>query len=272
VSEGTPTGTPAVTAPTNKSPVDRAQVETLLGTLFKLMEYPARLDFRDMADGALGVAVHFEGELPGVTQGKRSMLVDSIQFLVNKAINRPNVPRRWVNLGVNAFPEPRQQQPQQQAAQQRPSQPQAQAPGQKAAPAPAPSQPAQPGRPARNERNERNKQPERTAQPPAQQQRPPQAPRGGHDERSIEVAADPAWTAAGLALAQKAARLGRVYAVMMVGQDDRARLLAAGKGTTGQTTRAEGEGHWRRVTFMPDKVVPITRKPVMPDYPDDEDE
>jgi hypothetical protein len=86
--------------------VKRPQVETLLGDVFKLMEYPAKLDFKDMPDGSLGVAVHFEGgELPGITPGKRSYLVDCVQFWLNKVVNRPNVPRRWVNLGVNAFPD-----------------------------------------------------------------------------------------------------------------------------------------------------------------------
>ena len=88
-------------------PDKRPQVETLLADVFRLMEYPAKLDFKDMPDGSLGVAVHFEGELPGITPGKRSYLVDCVQFWLNKVVNRPTVPRRWVNLGVDAFPEPR---------------------------------------------------------------------------------------------------------------------------------------------------------------------
>ncbi len=90
-------------------PDKRAQVETLLTDVFRLMDYPARLEFKDMPDGSLGVAVFFTGELPGITPGKRSYLLDCVQFWLNKVVNRPNLPRRWVNLGVDAFPEPRVQ-------------------------------------------------------------------------------------------------------------------------------------------------------------------
>jgi predicted RNA-binding protein Jag len=236
--------------------VDRAQVEALLGTLFKLMNYPARLDFQDQPDGALAVAVHFEGDaLPGVTPGKRSMLVDSIQFLVNKAINRPNVPRRWVNLGVNAFPEPRQQQPQRREREPAP------------VAAPASSTPKAQPKPASARSSAPPPPPPRT-----RPSHPQHAQRSGHTESMADVTPDPVLTALGQALAKKAASLGRVYAVMMLGHDDRARLLTAARATPGLSARAEGEGHWRRVTFMPDKVVPIARKPVMPDYGDGEDE
>ena len=53
------------------------------------------------------MAVHFEGEVPGVVAGKKSYLIESLQFLVNKVVNRPNTERRWVTLGVGAFPEPK---------------------------------------------------------------------------------------------------------------------------------------------------------------------
>lgn len=225
----------------------RPQVQALLDTIFKLMDYPARLDFRDMPDGALGVAVHFDGDQPGISAGKRSLLVDSIQFLVNKAINRPNVPRRWVNLAVNAFPEPRQLK----------DGPRPSTPPPASAPAPVAASPAKKSTPERGT--------------PAQQKPAPHRQPNAAEERAVEVPADPAWTQAAHLLAQKAARLGRVYAVMMASQDDRARLVAAGKTVAGQTVRVEGEGHWRRVAFVSDKLVPITRKTVMPDY-DDEDE
>src|SRR5438132_1092745 len=77
------------------------------------MEYPARLDFKDAEDGSLAVAMHFTGETPqGIAAGKKSYLVDSLQFLLNKCINRPNTERRWVSLGVGGFPEPRANKPQ----------------------------------------------------------------------------------------------------------------------------------------------------------------
>lgn len=251
------------TVPADKRP----QVETLLGDVFKLMEYPAKLDFKDMPDGSLGVAVHFEGELPGITAGKRSYLLDCVQFWLNKVVNRPNVPRRWVNLGVDAFPEPRM-------------------PGQPREPRePKEAAPAQPersrGNPAHPERSrgeptaapsapqKRADQPQRPehSTPPPQQQR-----RGGQvDERTLTPAADPAFTAAGKLLAEKSAKHGRLYGVMLLTPDARALMLKAADGVKGVTAKAEGEGHWRRLVLTPEKLTVISKKQVMPDY-DDEDE
>src|SRR4051812_25436122 len=85
----------------------RSQAETLLTDMLRLMDYPAKLDFKDMPDGGIGVAVHFEGEYPGVAPGKKSFLMESLQFLVNKVVNRPQTEKRWVTLGLGAFPEVR---------------------------------------------------------------------------------------------------------------------------------------------------------------------
>jgi len=232
-------------------PLHRVEAEALLEGLFRLMDYPARLDFKDLPDGALGVAVHFEGELPGVQPGKRSYLVDCIQFLVNKAVNRPNLPRRWVNLGVDAFPEPRGQGP-------GPRQPEpsgaapASAPSPVAAAAPAARAPA-PARAARNP------QPARAAPPKAPP--PPEAP---------AVAEDPTWTRLGQSLAERSARLGRVYGVMLLSSDDRVRLQRAAQGVAGVNAKLEGDGHWRRVVLTPPTVTPLVKKHVMPDWDDDE--
>lgn len=246
------------TVPADKRP----QVETLLGDVFKLMEYPAKLDFKDMPDGSLGVAVHFEGELPGITAGKRSYLVDCVQFWLNKVVNRPNVPRRWVNLGVDAFPEPRM-----------PGQPRE--PRETAAPAPVHPErsrgepPAPPSAPQREKLppQKRADQPPRAATPTPQQQR-----RGGQtDERTLTPAPDPAFTAAGKLLAEKSAKHGRLYGVMLLTPEARALMLKAADGVKGVTAKAEGEGHWRRLVLTPEKLTVISKKQVMPDY-DDEDE
>jgi hypothetical protein len=241
--------------------VKRPQVETLLGDVFKLMEYPAKLDFKDMPDGSLGVAVHFEGgELPGITPGKRSYLVDCVQFWLNKVVNRPNVPRRWVNLGVNAFPEPRA-----------PGQPQGEekdkdkeAPA-KAAPAPAASakkhEDKKPDEKKRDDKKRDEKKDER-----------PNRRESQVDERTLKPAADPRFTAVGKSLAEKSAKLGRVYAVMGLTADQRALMLQAADTVKGQRAKSEGEGHWRRLTFVPDKLTPISKKQVMPDYDDEGDE
>lgn len=221
----------------------RAESEALLKEVFALMEYPARLEFKDLPDGALGVAVHFEGELPGIAPGKRSPVLDSVQFWLNKVVNRPNTPRRWVNLGNGEFPAPRQQ------------------PGD-AAPAPVkPPREAKPPEP----RVEKEKKPAPSAPPP---------PRHGKhvDERALKPAPDAALSAAGKLLAEKAAKLGRVYAVLGLTNEQRALMLQAADAVKGQHARAEGEGHWRRLTVTPEKLTVIPRKQVMPDYDDEEED
>ena len=223
----------------------RPQVETLLADVFKLMEYPATLDFKDMADGSLGVACHFEGELPGITAGKRSLVVDSVQFWVNKVVNRPNVPRRWVNLGVNAFPEPRSDKP---------------APVEKpvAAPAPAAKPVAAKAAAAPGPAKDKRAEPERRS--------------SKVDERQLDVPADPVITALGKELAEKSAKYGRFYGVLGLTNEQRALMLKAGDAVPGVKLKAEGEGHWRRLVTLPEKVTVIPKKQVMPDYDDEEDE
>jgi predicted RNA-binding protein Jag len=229
-------------------PDKRPAVEGLLTDIFRLMEYPVRLDFKDLADGSLGVALHVEGEQPGMTPGKRSFLVDSVQFLVNKAVNRPNVPRRWVNLAVNGFPEPRgERAPAEAAASPQPSAP-APAPAAAKAPAKAPAVPEKKAEP----RDERK--PER---------------RDG-DEASLKVTPDADWTRAAQALAEKSAKLGRPYGLLLLSTEDRARVVQAAAGVTGVTVRAEGEGLWRRVAFKPATLTPMPKRSAMPDYDDDE--
>jgi predicted RNA-binding protein Jag len=231
----------------------RDESETLLKEVFALMEYPAKLEFKDLADGALGVAVHFDGELPGIAPGKRSPVLDSVQFWLNKVVNRPNSPRRWVNLGNGEFPIPRQQQ----------GQPSEAAPVAAGVPAAKPTREAKPAREAKVEK-EKKPAPAPSAPPPQRH--------GKHvDERSLKPAADAAMSAAGKLLAEKSAKHGRVYAVLGLSNDQRALMLQASDAVKGQHSKAEGEGHWRRVTVTPEKLTVISRKQVMPDY-DDEDE
>lgn len=234
----------------SEEPDKRVQVEKLLTDILNLMEAPAALSFKDADDGSLAVAVKFAGEPPqGVVAGKRNYLVDSLQFLINKCINRPNLPKRWVSLGVGDFPEPRQPKP-----------PQAPA---ASAPAPAPAQ-------ANGQQHRPQQQEKRHEQPKAQQNKP--APRAAEaDESSLTVTADAAIAKLGKTLAERSSALGRTYAVVSMSTDDRARLLQAAKGSAGVTVRAEGEGIHRRVAFIPAKPVAMPKKSQMPDYPDDED-
>ncbi|MEW5743694.1 MAG: hypothetical protein AB1938_32580 [Myxococcota bacterium] len=229
----------------------RPQVEALLHDIFRLMDYPVRLDFKDLSDGSLGVAVHVDSEQPGITPGKKSFLVDSVQFLVNKAVNRPNAPRRWVNLAVNGFPEPRPERP---------------APAPQPAPAPKASAPVKDARTADKPVDKPREKQERHEKLDRHEKKPREP-----DEASLEVTPDAAWTAVAKALAEKSAKLGRPYGLMLLSPEDRARVIQAAAGVKGVTVKAEGEGHWRRVTFKPDKLTPMPKRSAMPDY-DDEDE
>lgn len=225
-------------------------VEKLLGDILTLMESPARLDFKDASDGSLAVAMHFVGEVPpGFAVGKKSFLVDSLQFLLNKCINRPNVERRWVTLGVGGFPEPRGARPAVAAA----------PPAVAAAVgvAATASRPVRVPAPTRSE----------TKSGPLRNTRPPDV-----DESKLEVSVDLTLAALGKALAQKSAQLGRVYAVTMMAVEDRARLLQAAQKVSGVTARVEGEGHFRRLVFVPDKPTAMPKRHAMAVYPDDEED
>ena len=228
----------AAPAPTAVSvPEKRAQVEALLGDIFRLAEWPARLETKEAPDGGIAVAVHFEGEVPGVTSGKKGYLLDSLQFLVNKVVNRPGVEKRWVTLGVGAFPEPK--------------------PAGGPAPAPQPSAP----KPQRS-----TPQPQRSAPQPPKRSAPREAV-----PAEPEVEMTPEWSALGKLLAGKAAKHGRPYAVMLLAGGERVQLTKAATGA-GLKVRTEGDGHFRRVALVPDKLVPMPRKMQFPDDDDGDDD
>ncbi|WP_223640593.1 hypothetical protein [Corallococcus sp. EGB] len=250
----------------------RPRVEKLLTDILGLMGFPARLDLQDASDGSLSVALHFEsGAPPGVEPGKRSQVLDSLQFLLNKMLHRPGVERRWVMLGAGAHPEPRPRRDaaaQQQAAAAAPAasvaQVAASAPAQPPARAAAPAPASQP-----QQRNARGGQPG-PQQPakPAQPQAPAKAVEA--DERTLQVEEDPVFRGAVRKLAEKSASLGRFYAFAAMKTEDRARVLKAVEGVDGVKVAAEGEGRNRRVVFTPAKPAPLPKRSLLPD--DDEDD
>jgi hypothetical protein len=232
-------------------------VERLLTDILGLMGFPARLEFQDASDGSLAVALHFEaGAPPGVENGKRSQVVDSLQFLLNKMLHRPGAERRWVLLGAGVFPEPRPRKepqapapaPTNGAAAPRPA-----APPKALAPAPAPAA-----------------VPPKAARPAAAPAAPPPPRRTEGDERTVEVSEDAVLKEAARQLAGKSASLGRFYAIAAMKLEDRARVLKAVEGVTGVAVTGEGEGRCRRVVFTPAKPAPMPRRLLLPD--DDEDD
>ncbi len=259
----------------------REQATHVIGEILRLMGYPARLDVKDGADGGISVALQFEGEVPGVQVGKRSHLIDSLQFIVNKIVNRPTGERRWISIGVGQHPEPRPSPGERPAKKAAPAQAPASAPAPSAlvqAAAPAPAQVAQapaaapamavapapaPAMPAR-----------KPSPPPAQTRGPAQAParRSDGDESNLEVPEDSALSQAVVRLARKSAELGRYYAITPMKPEDRARVLKSVAGVPGMRASVEGEGRNRRVVFTPDKPAPLPKRNAIPDYGDEDED
>jgi predicted RNA-binding protein Jag len=245
-----------------------AQVEAFLGDVLSRMEFRARLEVKELEDqpasdaqpaipGSLSVAIFPEGELHGLSAGKRTPVVEALQFLANKAVNR-GPEKKWVNVGVGGHPPvrvPGQKKPRAEAAPRPP------------APAQGEATEERKKERSRGERAERGAKPERAA-------RPERAPRAGGrdvDEAALEVPDDPAVTAVARALAQKAAELGRTYAVICAGPEDRARMLKAVGEVDYVRGKVEGEGRHRRVVLLPANPRPMPKKTHMPDYDEEDD-
>ncbi|WNG52147.1 hypothetical protein F0U60_54625 [Archangium minus] len=249
----------------------RARVERLLTDILGMMGFPARLDFKDASDGSLAVALHFQGEPPpGVESGKRSQVVDSLQFLLNKMLHRPGAERRFVLVGAGVHPEPRSERlkREQAAAQATPAAAAPQAVEAASRPAPAPPQqprkqapaPQPQAKPARGQ-----------AAPPQQQAKAAPARPVETDERSLEVAEDAALKEAARKLAERSGTLGRFYALVTVKPEDRARVLKAVEGVPGVKVSCEGEGRNRRVVFTPEKPAPLPKRSMLPEDDDEDD-
>jgi predicted RNA-binding protein Jag len=222
----------------------RAWAEEVLAELLRLAGLRARLEVKETAgpQGGLGLSVALfpEEEIPGLQAGRRSPLVESLQFLANKIVNR-GPDKKWIAIAVGGHPEPRVaggKAPRAEAA-----------PKGGTTPAAAAAQRPQP-----------------------QPWRPPAPERVAvNDESVLEVPADPLLEAAGRALAEKASATGRVYAVVPMREEDRARLARGGKGIAGASIKVEGEGRHRRVVFVPANPKPMPKKSAMPDYDDEDD-
>jgi hypothetical protein len=185
-----------------------------------------RLDIKDGADGGISIAVHLDADVPGVQAGKRSHVLDALQFLANKIVNRPGSERRWISIGVGGHPEPRVRE-----ARKAPDAPPPPAATTSPAPRPAPAKTAN-GRPAS-----------------------PTKPLD-EDETSVQPSDDAELSAAARNIAKRASADGRFFAILGMKREDRARVLRAVEGVAGVKASAEGIGRNRRVVFTPDNPAP----------------
>ena len=214
--------------------VDRAaKAAAVLQELLRLADVPATLDVKDAPDGGISIAVALGAELPGVALGRRGTFVDALQFLVNKLTHKPGSERRWVSLGLGEHPAPRVP---------RPPRPPSDSNG-----APRPAAPARPVPVAATDFTE-----EVTAPRPSVAEAPV-AP-------VPSVSEDAELTVSARAMAVAAAAAGRLYAVVTLSSDDRARILRAVEGVEGVRAAVEGEGRMRRLVLTPDRPVPMPRK------------
>jgi predicted RNA-binding protein Jag len=241
------TAQPAPADPPLPDPAKREQAVRVLGDLLRLMDFNVQLEAKDGADGGISVALNPAGELPGVQNGRRSHVIDALQFIANKLVNRAGTDKRWVSIGVGGHPEPR---PPLDKRRTRPV-------GGQASPVPGP---VSAGAPPSIQRP--------TTRPAPASPRPPPAPMVD-EEASVHAPEDAALTAIGQALAKKSASLGRFYAVAPMKVEDRARMLKAASGAAGVRVFVEGEGRNRRLVFAPDKPAPMPKRSALPQDDDE---
>jgi predicted RNA-binding protein Jag len=245
------TAPPAAAAPAlPPDPAKREQAVHVLGELLRLMDFSAQLEAKDDADGGISVALTPEGALPGVQSGRRSHVVDALQFIANKLVNRAGSEKRWISIGVGGHPEPRA--------------PLDKRRNRRTGPGPGPGAVASAATPPVAQ-SPSPRPPSRTG-PPAP--RPPPAP-AVDEEASVQSPEDPVLSSLSRTLAQKAASLGRFYAVAPMKVEDRARMLKAASTVPGVRVFVEGEGRNRRLVFAPDKPVPMPKRSALPQ--DDEE-
>jgi predicted RNA-binding protein Jag len=208
----------------------RDRAVSVIGELLRLMGIRAKLEAKDASDGGISVAVEMDGDLAGVQAGKRSHVIDALQFLANKIVNRPGAERRWIAIGVGSHPEPRPRLSRRAAPLQ---------------PASGTLSPPRAERPVANGRSGPV-----SAPPPAVER----------NEAALDPPPDAALSTAARGLASKAGTLGRFYAIAGMSDEDRSRVLKATQGVPGVKVLAEGDGRNRRLVFVPEKPVPMPKK------------
>ena len=92
------TNTPTATA-------DRsARTKEILGEILRLMGLQATLEAKEDGDHiAVAITASKEGEEMGLRAGHRTQVLDALQVVLNRAVNRANEPRRFVSVDVGDF-------------------------------------------------------------------------------------------------------------------------------------------------------------------------
>jgi len=175
------------------------------------------LEFEEREEGQLAVALHValaDSPLKAPVGQKRSPLLNALQFLLNKLLQRspegvqasaPTV--RKVLLGIGEFPPRRLS-----------------------------------ARPL-------------LAQPQAQEEEAVEEAQGllpGEKTEQLSALAS--------SLAQKSVSLGRVYAVLFLSRPQRSCMQQAASTTGGLRVFSEGEAHWSRLVFEPQRPAPMPQK------------
>ena len=70
--------------------------QEVLTRVLSLMELPLRVETKDASDGGVAVALFPDGDVSGFAPGKRSPVMDALQFFVNKVVNRFPENRRYI--------------------------------------------------------------------------------------------------------------------------------------------------------------------------------
>ena len=216
--------------PASSTPDKREWAARVVAEMLQRMGVNPRLDIKDGADGGISIAVHLDADVPGVQAGKRSHVLDALQFLANKIVNRPGSDRRWIFIGVGGHPEPRVRE-----ARRAPDVPPPAAVT-LSAPRSAPAKIAN-GRP--------------TSPPPPKPL--------DEDETTVQPSDDAELSAAARNIAKRASADGRFFAILGMKREDRARVLRAVEGVGGVKASAEGIGRNRRVVFTPDNPAPMPK-------------
>lgn len=202
-------------------PVDkRAWATRVVGEILEHMGVKPHLEVKDAADGGISIAVQLAAEVPGVQVGKRSPVVDALQFLANKLVNRPGSERRWISIGIGVHPEPRAREA-------------------KRLPEPPTASASAPRATAVKSANGRGAAPA-----------PPKA-LPDDDEAAVQPSEDGELTDSVRRVAERSGTLGRFFAIVGMKREDRARVLRAVQGMPGVKVSAEGTGRNRRVVFSP---------------------